>query len=344
MDYPVIYGVSLLDDLHNFFPDLLYNNNRFTNVQDVFAYMNLILESRFNSFNYGRNVYQNRYHRTRAGPFERQVPTVNTTTTTNTTTNAGHNRVSRTNVSSQHRINPVRQVSNSHNTSSPAPGGSHEMADHAPASTPNVQRRTLETHTQQTTPEQPRIISATYSIFPQTNREIEEISIEGMLPGLLSGQIRNHIPNIYADDNFSQRILNQVDQYENQSGQFLNDFFGNSPISTLLYSMLQSRNNSWVDPVVVRPSATEISRATSLTSIDNTRENERCVICQDDMNNTHVIRRINQCRHQFHQNCLDQHFQNSVRCPICRYDIRQYNNQSESQAASQAASQATRTN
>lgn len=33
------YGIGLLDDLHNFFPDILYNRGRFHNVQDLLHYI-----------------------------------------------------------------------------------------------------------------------------------------------------------------------------------------------------------------------------------------------------------------------------------------------------------------
>ena len=36
--------------------------------------------------------------------------------------------------------------------------------------------------------------------------------------------------------------------------------------------------------------------------------------------------KINYCGHIFSENGLRQHFNNSVRCPICRYDIREYSN------------------
>jgi hypothetical protein len=53
----VIYGVQLLDDLHNYFPDILYNNSRFRNVQDILSYITLTTRTRFNLYNVGRNRY-----------------------------------------------------------------------------------------------------------------------------------------------------------------------------------------------------------------------------------------------------------------------------------------------
>jgi hypothetical protein len=53
----VIYGVQLLDDLHNYFPDILYNNSQFRNVQDILSYITLTTRTRFNLYNMGRNRY-----------------------------------------------------------------------------------------------------------------------------------------------------------------------------------------------------------------------------------------------------------------------------------------------
>ena len=39
-----IYSVQLLNDLHNYFPELLYNSRRFQNVQDVLGYIRAVSE------------------------------------------------------------------------------------------------------------------------------------------------------------------------------------------------------------------------------------------------------------------------------------------------------------
>jgi hypothetical protein len=52
-----IYGVQLLDDLHNYFPELLYNSGRFQNVQEVLQYMTSVTRRRFDLFTHGREVY-----------------------------------------------------------------------------------------------------------------------------------------------------------------------------------------------------------------------------------------------------------------------------------------------
>lgn len=53
MNYEVIYSVGILDDVHNFFPALLYDSGRFTNIQEVFHYIRNQMNTRFNLFAYG---------------------------------------------------------------------------------------------------------------------------------------------------------------------------------------------------------------------------------------------------------------------------------------------------
>lgn len=65
----IIYGVQLLDDLHNYFPDLLYNNQRFTTVQSVLQYITSSTRRRFDLFSYGRTQYTNRTANIRADTY-----------------------------------------------------------------------------------------------------------------------------------------------------------------------------------------------------------------------------------------------------------------------------------
>jgi hypothetical protein len=58
-NYETLYGVGLLDDLHNYFPALLYDSSGFGSVQDVLAYLQLQTRNRFDLFSYGQREYQN---------------------------------------------------------------------------------------------------------------------------------------------------------------------------------------------------------------------------------------------------------------------------------------------
>ena len=55
------YGVRLLDDLHNYFPAVLYDPTQFQTVQDLLTYVRLQTQSRFNPFQSGLREYQATY-------------------------------------------------------------------------------------------------------------------------------------------------------------------------------------------------------------------------------------------------------------------------------------------
>jgi hypothetical protein len=60
MSYEYVYNVNLLDDLHNYFPDVLYNQDRFQNIRDVLTYIREQTNNRFNLLQYGQSLYNDR--------------------------------------------------------------------------------------------------------------------------------------------------------------------------------------------------------------------------------------------------------------------------------------------
>ena len=96
-------------------------------------------------------------------------------------------------------------------------------------------------------------------------------------------------------------------------------------VQDLLLAMMGPRPadaalRTFEDPVIVRPSAEQIAAATTLEVI--TSADEVCAVCQDSIAANTEVRTINACDHQFHTACIDTWFQQNVRCPVCRYDIR----------------------
>lgn len=92
--------------------------------------------------------------------------------------------------------------------------------------------------------------------------------------------------------------------------------FGNATI-TIDEAQLGEMEN-----VVVRPTAAELDHGTTLRSATVQEEATNCSICQDSFANGQAVREINGCHHFFHRTCIENWFQLSVRCPVCRLDIR----------------------
>ena len=66
--YENLYGVGLLDDIHNYFPDLLYNTSAFSSVPQVLSYVQSQTRQRFDLFSRGMNSYRQTQRRTTVPP------------------------------------------------------------------------------------------------------------------------------------------------------------------------------------------------------------------------------------------------------------------------------------
>jgi hypothetical protein len=72
------------------------------------------------------------------------------------------------------------------------------------------------------------------------------------------------------------------------------------------------------EPVPVVPTPAQIAAAVDLNA--DPPPNEMCAICQEGL--AARCTRLSNCGHHFHQACITQWFGTSVRCPVCRNDIR----------------------
>lgn len=99
-----------------------------------------------------------------------------------------------------------------------------------------------------------------------------------------------------------------------------------------------TNTTTFFDPVHVTPSQTQISSSL----IDAPNATGTCAICQDGISSGAC--RIRQCGHLYHRSCISNWFSMSVRCPVCRHDIRQeavHQANQTSLASSQNSSQQT---
>lgn len=65
--YQTVYGVGLLDDIHNYFPALLYDQGRFETLPTVFSYVRHQMNTRFNLYSYGASLARDRVQPTPGG-------------------------------------------------------------------------------------------------------------------------------------------------------------------------------------------------------------------------------------------------------------------------------------
>jgi len=79
--------------------------------------------------------------------------------------------------------------------------------------------------------------------------------------------------------------------------------------------------------IVIRPTPEQIETATHLVHFQRGMDNINvtCPITMEDFQEGELVRQIRHCRHMFNEQSIQNWFQTNVRCPVCRYDIRDYN-------------------
>jgi hypothetical protein len=89
---------------------------------------------------------------------------------------------------------------------------------------------------------------------------------------------------------------------------------------------------NFFDPVLIYPTNAQIETATRrvlyrdiVTPINNT-----CPISMENFNDDDTVTIIRHCGHIFNTDELNTWFESNCRCPVCRYDIRNYNRNSSS--------------
>jgi len=101
---------------------------------------------------------------------------------------------------------------------------------------------------------------------------------------------------------------------------------------TIRYQDAQNMRNFFQN-ISVRPSQEQIEFATLLFTYNHSNTeniNEQCPITLEDFENGDIVRQIRHCRHVFHEDSIQNWFRSNVRCPVCRYDIRDYREPMES--------------
>jgi len=99
-----------------------------------------------------------------------------------------------------------------------------------------------------------------------------------------------------------------------------------SNIFDILFQSIPLTSN--MENVVVRPTQPQIRSATRpiIYNPDNARiANSTCPITLEPFEEQQMLTQIMYCGHVFSQEGITRWFEGNVRCPICRYDIRNYN-------------------
>jgi hypothetical protein len=165
-------------------------------------------------------------------------------------------------------------------------------------------------------------------------------SVTDTLNSLLetNNQIRNSITQLLQTNQMQQRPM-QTSNTRRNSHQRRNNvdrfMINNQPYiidSISEFSVPQNEQftqllNSFLQPVEIYPTQTQIETATRRVLYRDIARpiNTSCPISMDDFVDTDMVTVIRHCGHTFYTEPLMNWFQTNCRCPVCRYDIRDYN-------------------
>ena len=98
------------------------------------------------------------------------------------------------------------------------------------------------------------------------------------------------------------------------------------PPRTFPRAIISRAMGNFNDPVNVVATPRQISTATTHRLYENieTPTNDRCPICLEVFQPNSEVTQINNCRHIFNRAELATWFETNVRCPVCRFDIRDH--------------------
>jgi hypothetical protein len=124
---------------------------------------------------------------------------------------------------------------------------------------------------------------------------------------------------------YRERINNDMWRNRERQTRFYN--YASTPIyNSLNYPLYRTVYNptSQLQDVIVRPTNQQIEIATENITYDSSLSQFRCPISLESFEEGDQICRIKHCGHLFKRSSLTSWFQRNVRCPVCRYDIREY--------------------
>ena len=132
--------------------------------------------------------------------------------------------------------------------------------------------------------------------------------------GATAGTGANVRTRVNSRTNATTNRVNRPARARQNSYRSTHDLY--TPIFTAMF------NVDNLTPVVVRPTASHIENATERISFNENMVHTSCPITQSPFQSSDRIMRIRHCGHCFMEEGLNAWFRQSVRCPVCRHDIR----------------------
>ena len=164
------------------------------------------------------------------------------------------------------------------------------------------------------------------NMYPQTQRE-------NTPPTTTTNTTPNESSNItntnYPINNPWTSSLNNIINNRLNNLNFTNPLNSTNPLNTqpdLIEVTLYNNGNriqGEMEDVQIYPSLRTLRESSTVHMYCNLdTEYETCTICRENFENNSIVRKLN-CNHIFHLNCIDTWFESNIRCPVCRNDLRE---------------------
>ena len=171
------------------------------------------------------------------------------------------------------------------------------------------------------TPIFPRTNNTNVSTSTHTtaNNNIPNTQAPVEIRNLINNLINNNTPFQLEVSNLPiERILNQfraeINANQTNANQNANQNANNSSINLANINNISSVN-------IFSSLHTNSVNASSSYNSNANSSSEVCSICQTDFEGSDIVRRLNNCSHLFHLNCVDTWLSNHSTCPTCRNNL-----------------------
>jgi hypothetical protein len=149
----------------------------------------------------------------------------------------------------------------------------------------------------------------------------------------LFSELRNLYPysNTTYNDNLNSTNTNNTQINENLNQPLRNPYSNLFTNPEMIEVTLNTgrRTVNHMEDVQVYPSLRTLRESSTIHIYrDLDTSHEMCSICRDNFDEYSVVRRLG-CEHIFHIGCIDTWFETNIRCPLCRIDLRDSENDNE---------------
>jgi hypothetical protein len=289
-NYETLYGVGFLDDLHNYFPALLYDSSSFGSVREMLAYIQSQARNRFDLFSYGQREYLSTHP-------PASVPVVSPLS------DSYQRRVVRTSFASMPPLVPAAT--------------STLLRQAVPATPPTIPvsaNPMLDIHDE------------INRVFPAMSASTIQQFLGRPTNMNVTVDLSQILTQPQQEDDGDEADTEEADQEDAQAQYITNTLLSllRLPMGNITRNYVTGTRtmDEFLQPVVIRPTPEQIAENTTVGNLVSDTDHS-CAICQDALTSEQEGRKLNACGHWFHKTCIDTWLNANVHCPVCRHDIRE---------------------